>query len=194
MISIILVLGAFRGDKRILPLIKICIIYALITTSFYNVQHNVHLILWLCNITAVLGLILSFRFSQKLYEVFFYFAWTGDLFTLLVWPNPVCPSLEIFPYSWVGFYLKHTAPLALTILLINQGNVLSKNAVWTALKFMACYSIFIAFYNLLFEQNILDFRYATLDFERLFGEWPLYVIVNLIIVAIWYYTVLSKIN
>jgi len=188
-ISVILFIGSWRNEKRILFIIQLCIIYALVTTGWYNIQHNPHLIIWLCNITAVIGLILSFRFNQKLFDIFFYFAWTGDLLTLLIWPNPVSPPLETYPLSWAGFVLKHTAPLALTILFIKQGQLLNKNAAWTALKVMLIYAGFISIYNLLFDQNILDLRYPTLDIELLFGDWPLYIGVNILLAFIWYYVI-----
>jgi len=185
-ISVILFIGSWRNDKWILALIQLCIIYALLTTGWYNIQYNPHLIIWLCNITAVIGLLLSFRFNQKFFEIFFYFAWTGDLLTLLIWPNPISPPLETFPLSWAGFILKHTAPLALTILFLKQGKLLNKDAVWAALKVMLVYTGFIVIYNFIFDQNILDLRYPTLDIELLFGDWPLYVGVNILLALLWY--------
>ncbi|MFQ6677155.1 MAG: hypothetical protein ACE5D0_02440 [Fidelibacterota bacterium] len=109
--------------------------------------------------------------------------------TLVIWPNPVCPPIDTYPLSWAAFYLKHTAPLALTIFMTKQGHLLNKNAVLTALKFMMFYAGFIYIYNNIFDQNILDFRYPTLDFERLFGEWPGFVLANLFITLIWYYLI-----
>jgi hypothetical protein len=133
-----------------------------------------------------MGLILSFKFNQKLFGIFFYFVWTGDLLTLLIWPNPVSPPLTTFPLSWAGFILKHTVPLALTIFFIKQGQLLNKNAAWTALKVMLMYAGFVAIYNLVFDQNILDLRYPTLVIERFFGEWPIYVCVNILLTLLWY--------
>jgi hypothetical protein len=185
-VSAILFIGVWQNNKRILLPIQLCIMYALLTTGWYNIQYNPHLILWLCNITAVIGLFLSFRFDQKLFEIFFYFAWTGDLLTLLIWPNPISPPLATFPLSWAGFILKHTAPLALTILFVKQGRLLNKDAAWTALKVMLLYAGFISIYNLVFNQNLLDLRYPTLDIERLFGDWPIYVCVNILLALLWY--------
>lgn len=73
--------------------------------------------------------------------------------------------------------------------MTKQGHLLNKNAVLTALKFMMFYAGFIYIYNNIFDQNILDFRYPTLDFERLFGEWPGFVLANLFITLIWYYLI-----
>ncbi len=163
--------------------------YAIITTGWYNIQHNPHLIIWLCNITAIMALVLTFRPYQKLFDIFFYFAWTGDLFTLLIWPNPVSPPLETYPWSWAGFILKHTAPLAFSIFRIKKGYLLSRNAGWTALKTMFAYTVIIIIYNTVFNQNLLDLRYPTLDVERMFGEWPIYVGVNILLALIWYYLI-----
>jgi len=188
-LSVLLFIGAWKNDKRILLLIQVCILYSIITTGWYNIQLNPHLIVWLCNITAIMALVLTIRLHQKLFDIFFYFAWTGDLFTLLIWPNPVSPSLEIYPWSWAGFILKHTAPLAFSIFCIKKGYLLSKNAVWTALKTMCAYTGIIIIYNSVFNQNLLDLLYPTLDIEQLFGEWPIYIVVNAFLALIWYYMI-----
>ena len=145
--SIIFFLGALRNDRRIVLLIQLCIIYALFTTGWYNIHHNPHLLFWLCNITAVLALVLTIKHHQKLFDIFFYFAWTGDLLTLFIWPNPVSPPLETNPWSWAGFILKHTAPLAFSIYCIKKGHMLSNNAGWTAIKSMFIYTGVIIIYN-----------------------------------------------
>ena len=124
-----------------------------------------------------------------MFDIFFYFAWTGDLLTLFIWPNPVSPPLEIYPLSWVGFILKHTAPLAFSIFYIKNGYLLSNNAGWTALKTMLGYTCMIIIYNSVFNQNLLDLSYPTLDIERLFGEWPIYVVVNVLLALVWYYMI-----
>ncbi|HJL74701.1 MAG TPA: hypothetical protein QGF17_05200 [Candidatus Marinimicrobia bacterium] len=145
--------------------------------------------LWLCNITAVIGLFLSFRYNQKLFEIFFYFTWTGDLLTLLIWPNPVSPPLATYPLSWAGFVLKHSAPLALTILFIKQGRLLNRDAAWSALKAMLVYAGFIAVYDFGLGQNILDFCYPSIEIMKLFGPWPYYIIVNISLALLWYYII-----
>ena len=188
-LSILLFLGAWKNDRRVLFLIQLCIIFSLFTTGWYNIQHNPHLLFWLCNITAILALTLTIKHYQKLFDIFFYFAWTGDLLTLFIWPNPVSPPLETYPWSWAGFILKHTAPLAFSIFCIKQGNLLSNDASRTALKAMVSYTGIIIIYNLVFNQNLLDLREPTLDIERLFGKWPFYVLVNVLLALLWYYMI-----
>jgi len=189
LVSLALFWGAAKKEKQVIYSIQAAIIYAFLTTGWYNIEHNPHLFLWLCNITAVIGLFLSFRYNQKLFEIFFYFTWTGDLLTLLIWPNPVSPPLATYPLSWAGFVLKHSAPLALTILFIKQGRLLNRDAAWSALKAMLVYAGFIAVYDFGLGQNILDFRYPSIDIMKLFGPWPYYIIVNISLALLWYYII-----
>ena len=68
----------------------------------------------------------------------------------------------------------------------NSGHRLSENAMMSSLKYMIGYAVFIAGYNMVFDQNILDFRYPTLEIEKAFGPWPIYVIVNIALAILWY--------
>ncbi len=121
-------------------------IFAFVTTTFHNLNHNYHFIFWLCNFTVMLGIGLCFR-----------------------------------------FHLKHSIPIIMTIYFIrNSGHRLSENAMMSSLKYMIGYAVFIAGYNMVFDQNILDFRYPTLEIEKAFGPWPIYVIVNIALAILWY--------
>ena len=83
-----------------------------------------------------------------------------------------------FPIVWIAYWLKHIAPLCLTIyLLIVQGERLSGNGMKKAFSAMLIYAAIMAGYNLVFDQNILDLRYPTVDIERSFGPWPFYIVV-----------------
>ena len=52
---------------------------------------------------------------------------------------------------------------------------------------MCAYTGIIIIYNLVFDQNLLDLRYPTLDIEQRLGEWPIYVVVNALLALTWYY-------
>ncbi len=176
-----------RPGTASIHIFRIVLLFALVTTTWYNIQHNPHLILWLCNFTAILALILVFYYHQVLFDLCFYFAWTGDVFTLLVFDNPVAPPVETDPIAWTGFILKHGGPLLLTIHFIkNDHRKLSSYALKIVLLTMLVYTAGIACYNLVFDQNILDLRWATLPLEQSFGPWPIYVIVNMAIAVGWY--------
>ena len=42
------------------------------------------------------------------------------------------------------------------------------------------------FHQTVFNENILDFRYPTLEIEKAFGPWPIYVIVNIALAILCY--------
>ncbi len=165
----------------------VVLVYAISATTLYNWNHNPHLVFWLCNFTAFFALILFFKFHQGLFNVFFYFVWTGDVFTLLVINNPVCPPIDTYPLSWLGFYLKHITPILFSIYLLRvEKRRLSQHALIMAITTMLIYTGLMAIYNSIFDQNILDLRYPTLPIEEAFGPWPWYVVVNFIIAFTWY--------
>ena len=165
----------------------VVLVYAISATTWYNWDHNPHLVLWLCNFTAFFALILFFKFHQGLFNIFFYFVWTGDVFTLLIINNPICPPINTYPLSWLGFYLKHVTPLLFSIYLLRvEKKRLSQRALFMALATMLVYTGLMAIYNVVFNQNILDLRYPTLPIEEAFGPWPWYVVVNFTIAIAWY--------
>ena len=137
--------------------------------------------------SVLLGIGLCFRFHQTVFNVFFYFCWTGSLLTLFIFENPVAPPMETNPITFVEFTLKHSIPIIMTIYFIRNSEYrLSENAMMSSLKYMIGYAVFIAGYNMVFDENILDFRYSTLEIEKAFGPWPIYVIVNIALAILCY--------
>ncbi len=186
-ISLVAFILVWIKNNKAKRLLLILCTFGIATTTYYNVNHNPHLIFWLCNFTILMGMGLCIQFHQKLFDVFFYFCWTGSLLTLFIFDNPVAPPMDTNPVAFIGFILKHSIPLILTIYFIRTEQLrLSPSAMITSLKFMIGYAVFIAAYNIGFDQNILDFRYPTLDIENAFGPWPIYVIVNIALAVLWY--------
>ncbi|MBL7013663.1 MAG: YwaF family protein [Candidatus Marinimicrobia bacterium] len=162
--------------------------FALIFSTWYNVNHNPHLVLWLCNITCLIAIYLTVRFHQRLFDIFFFLVWSGDLFTLLIIDNPVCPPLKTASIYWLAFYLKHVGPILFTLyLIIRKNKRVRKTGLKDALSFMFSYAIIIFIYDIMFNQNILDLMEPTLDIERMFGPWPIYVIVNILLAILWFW-------
>ncbi|NQU68503.1 MAG: hypothetical protein HQ510_11215 [Candidatus Marinimicrobia bacterium] len=161
-------------------------------TSYHNLHFHPHYQVWLCNFTALFTLILGVKFSQRLFDIVFYFAWTGDVFTFIVPDNQTLPSVDQYPIVWVAYWLKHIAPLVYTVYLIKvKGRQISKNGIIWAFVGMAAYTLMMAGYNVIFNQNILDLQEPTVKIEAYFGAWPLYVFVNMTILALWYYLIHS---
>ena len=170
--------------------LKSMLIYAVVASTWYNFNHNPHMVLYLCNLTALIAIYLIFKFDQRLFNIFFFFVWSGDLFTLLIIDNPVAPSLELEPLFWLAFYFKHIGPILLVIDFIrNQSHHIEKHAYKYAMIFMISYVSVMYVYNITFDQNILDLQEPTLDIEKAFGPWPNYVFANITIGLLWFWAI-----
>ena len=170
--------------------LKSMLIYAMMASTWYNFNHNPHMVLYLCNLTALIAIYLIFKFDQRLFNIFFFFVWSGDLFTLLIIDNPVAPSLELEPLFWLAFYFKHIGPILLVIDFIrNQKQYIEKHAYKYAMIFMISYVSVMYVYNITFDQNILDLQEPTLDIEKAFGPWPNYVFANITIGLLWFWAI-----
>jgi hypothetical protein len=51
---------------------------------------------------------------------------------------------------------------------------------------MFTYTALIYVWDVIFDQNIMDLIEPTLDLERAFGSWPIYVFVDMFIALIWF--------
>ena len=173
-----------RGARLVLGL---TLAYALITTTVYNALYAPSLILWLCNLTALLAFFLLLRFKQWVFNLVFYFAWTGDVLVLLIGENSVSPPWAEHPWVWMGFWLKHTTPLILTAwLILREQRRLSAGAMKTALGAFFAYTAAMFVYDFSFDANILDLRYPTLAIQKWFGPWPWYIVVSLVLTVVVY--------
>ena len=179
-------LALFRA-YRYKWVIGLVLVVSLAATTYYNILHDPYALAWLCNFTAVLALISYFQYSPRVFDVFVYFAWTGDLFTLLGWDNPLCPPLATHPVAWTGFWLKHISPLMLTIFMFRvEGRRVTPTGVRLPLSLVVVYAFAMYGYNLLFDQNILDLMHPTIPLDQAFGPWPIYVGVNVLLALCWY--------
>jgi uncharacterized membrane protein YwaF len=176
-----------RKSKEYRWVIGLVLLSSFFVTTFYNLVHDAYAMAWLCNITAVLAIVTYFRYSPRVFDVFVYFAWTGDLFTLLGWDNPLCPPLERSPAPWAAFWLKHIAPLALSVYMFRaEGRRVTRTGVRLALATMTIYACLMYVYDVLLDQNILDLIAPSIPADQAFGPWPMYVVVNVILCFCWY--------
>lgn len=168
--------------------LRIILIFALVASTWYNINHNPHMILYLCNLTCMFAIYLAFKYEQRLFNLMFFFVWSGDLFTLLIIDNPVIPPIESDPIYWLAFYLKHIGPILLSVDLVrNHNKWVEYHAFKYAMIFMISYVVLMYIYDITFDQNILDLREPTLEFEKAFGPWPYYVFVNVSIGLFWFW-------
>jgi uncharacterized membrane protein YwaF len=181
------ILASFSQRKfgKFFLLTTIVLSFAL--TSYHNFTFHPHYQVWMCNFTALFSIILLLKFNQILLDITMFFAWTGDIFTFLVPNNQTLPNVDEFPIIWLAYWLKHIIPLCITLYLIfSEKRRLSHDAYWIAVRALIIYICFIANYNLIFDQNIMDLRFPTVEIQRYFGPWPIYIIVDTIIILTWY--------
>ena len=188
-ISALLVVVAvyFKDYSKII--VSVVLAIALSITSSYNFLYHPHYQIWLCNITALLAIILSIRYSQFLFDIVFYFAWTGDLLTFFISNNQTVPSIETHSIVWIAYWLKHICPLVFTVIIIASGKRLSYHSCRNGLLAMLFYTVVVAIYNVIFDQNILDLMEPTIELEKWFGPWPIYIFVDIIVVILWYLSI-----
>ena len=187
LITILAIGASFSRNKvgKIFLWITLCISFSI--TSYHNLALHPHYQVWMCNFTALFALIILLQFKQILFDIFFFFSWVGDVFTFIVPNNQTLPDIHEFPITWMAYWLKHIIPLCITIYLIfSEKRRLSKNAIWVAFTSMIVYVCFMGGYNVIFNQNIMDLRYPTVEIEHYFGPWPIYIFIDMIIVLIWY--------
>ena len=81
--------------------IGLILFLAYFVTTKHNLTFHPHYQVWMCNLTALFSLILVFKFSQNLFDITFFFAWTGDVFTFFTPNNQTLPDIYDFPLVWV---------------------------------------------------------------------------------------------
>jgi uncharacterized membrane protein YwaF len=79
--------------------------------------------------------------------------------------------------------------LVFTVIIIASGKRLSYHSCRNGLLAMLLYTVVVAIYNFIFDQNILDLMEPTLDIEKWFGPWPVYIFVDIIVVILWYLSI-----
>lgn len=113
-------------------------------------------IIWLCNVAVFLNIFLLFRFHQKVFDIYYCFAWIGCLFICLMPTNPYSVMLKELPIVWVAYWIKHLAPLMMSIyFLYVEKRKLSCWLTYTGAFSFLVYCFVTYFYNLAFGQNIL---------------------------------------
>lgn len=193
-VSALLVFVAVYFKSYAKMVVAVVLTISLSITSSYNFLYYPHYQVWLCNITALLTIIVAIRYSQFLFGIIFYFAWTGDLLTFFISNNQTVPSIETHSIVWIAYWLKHICPLVFTVIIIMSGKKLSYHSCRNSLLAMLLYTVLVAVYNIIFNQNILDLMEPTLAIEKWFGPWPIYIFVDVIVVILWYLSIQKVTN
>ena len=177
----------FTKNRSAKWIIGVTLIVSQTLATIHNIRINPHQVLWLCNITATLGIILLFTFRQRLFDLFVFFSWAGDILTLLIPDSVTLPSVDTYPVFWISYWLKHISPLVLTVYFFyHERRKISYQAITFVIGIMFTYTALIYVWDVIFDQNIMDLIEPTLDLERAFGSWPIYVFVDILIALVWF--------
>jgi uncharacterized membrane protein YwaF len=88
---------------------------------------------------------------------------------------------------WISYWLKHISPLVLTVYFFyHERRKISYQAITFVIGIMFTYTALIYVWDVIFDQNIMDLIEPTLDLERAFGSWPIYVFVDILIALVWF--------
>jgi len=186
-VTAILLVLLFTKNPNTKWIVGTTLIISQVLATIHNVRINPHQVLWLCNITATLGIILLFTFRQRLFDIFIFFAWTGDVFTLLIPDSVTLPPVDTYPIFWISYWLKHISPLTLTLYFFyHERRSISYRAITFVIGIMFAYTAVMYVWDVIFDQNIMDLRWPTVEIERSFGPWPVYIFVDMLIAMMWY--------
>ncbi len=113
-------------------------------------------IMWLCNVAVFMNIFLLFKFNQLIFDVFFFFTWIGCFFICLMPNNPYSVMIKDLPVIWVAYWIKHIAPLLMSIYFIRiKGWRISRWSMYRGVVGFLAYCLVTYFYNRTFNQNIL---------------------------------------
>lgn len=134
-------------------------------------------IAWLCNVAVFMNIFLLFKFNQKVFDLYFFFTWIGCFFICLMPKNPYSLMIKDLPVIWVAYWIKHIAPLVMSIYFIRvEGRRVSRWSCYTAVAGFLAYCGVMYFYNKYLNQNILYLKEPA-PFMEVLGKYYFIIIV-----------------
>lgn len=156
----------------------------LVLSNYYIIIQDPYQLIWLCNFTAIFSLILLFAFHQFIFDIIFFIGIHASLVPCF---DPSNSAIQNDSLTLLVFLLKHFLPLiCIFYLMYMQERKLSPFAYKRAVIFLIIFFCFIVGYNLVFDKNILATREPVGAFKYM-GPWPIYNIVNALLVMGLYY-------
>ena len=139
-------------------ILKLLIVSLIISQTFclYDIfTRNPGQVIWLCNVTVFMQILLYFKFNQKAFDCTFFFAWTGCLLICFMPSNPYSIQIMNKPVIWMAYWIKHIIPLILPVYYFHvKKKKLSRWAIYTAAMWFLIYCGFVYIYNWIFDQNV----------------------------------------
>ncbi|MCH9633799.1 MAG: hypothetical protein S4CHLAM7_05320 [Chlamydiae bacterium] len=162
----------------------------LIVSQFFCLYHifinQPSQVVWLCNVVVFMQFFLLFKFNQKLFDVSFFFAWTGCFLICFMPNNPYAQMLRSAPLFWVTYWVKHIVPLILPIYFFHvKKKKLSRWSIYSAAGFFLVYCASVYLYNLALNQNIF-YLMEPASFMKGLGSY--YFMIAIVLGYLWFST------
>lgn len=172
----------------------------LVVTAISNysiIKYDVYNIVWLCNFTSIITVFLLFRFNQYLFDIFFYYSLHALSAPFFDPTNSAAKGILASNFFLWIFIMKHFLPIiCITYLFYLDNRKLTEKALKRAVICVSSYFAFVVLYNYMFDQNIL-YTQEPGSALKYYGPWPIYNLVNGLLVVIGYYGIfllIKKLN
>lgn len=143
-------------------------------------------VLWLCNVVVFMQIFLLFKFNQKMFDVAFFFAWTGCFLICFMPNNPYAVMLRATPFFWVTYWIKHIIPLILPIYYFHvKKKKLSRWSIYAGAGSFLVYCALVYLYNLALNENVF-YLMEPAPFMTALG--PYYFLIAIILGYFWFST------
>jgi hypothetical protein len=183
-ILILFILTLLRA--RISKLLGISLVFSQCFCLIHISMNQPSQVVWLCNVVVFMQIFLLFKFNQKIFDMVFYFAWTGCFIICFMPNNPYALMLKSTPIFWVTYWLKHLIPLVIPIYFLHvQKRKLSGWSIYTGALYFLIYCGSVYLYNLVFNQNIF---YLMEPAPFMGGLGKFYFLISITLGYLWFAT------
>ena len=131
--------------------------------------------LHLCGISGIMGIILMFRFNAPIAQIYFYWALTGGIHSLLT------PEFDLGTngYFFYAYFINHGSLLLVCFYMIKHHNFSPDKKSWMkAFWYLQLVALTIGVFNWISGSN---YMYLTsppiVDNPLIVGKWPWYILV-----------------
>lgn len=171
---------------RILFLLGLTLIVSQLFCITHIMMNQPSQIVWLCNVVVFMQIFLLFKFNQRIFDMSFFFAWTGCFIICFMPNNPYAQMLKSTPIFWMTYWIKHLVPLVLPIYYFRvKKKKLSRWSIYYAAMGFLIYTGLVYLYNLALNQNIF-YLIEPAPFMKSLG--PYYFLIAIVLGYCWFST------
>lgn len=182
----LLLLTLTIAKVRIVKLLGASLIVSQLFCIYHILTHQPSQIVWLCNVVVFMQIFLLFKFNQRMFDLSFFFAWTGCLLICFMPNNPYAVMLRSTPVFWVTYWIKHIIPLILPVYWMHvERKKLAPWAVYRGVVGFLVYCACIYVYNRVLGENIF-YLIEPAPFMSALG--PFYILIAFSLGYLWFAT------